>query len=454
MAPLLDRASAALAALLPALPGLVPEDNLRKLWEQALTRGYFRPNEEIPLFSWFARLLTARGALAETILELEHWLGGVPKSLESKDEWRCFLIGYSAACMLVRLDRLLVEEVALHTDLQRKLNEGNHAHRIPRKQYTTIFKSLTEVSNAWRMYQAMRFVRKHGEQLDALNNDPMVGFLARHRKQLEAFLDPSKTNYLKRVLSYRDHSARRRGASSLQQSTFALLSLGGRAVSELNPGWIEKRVSPEVRHQLASILQPGDVLTTRHQYAATNLFLPGYWPHAALYVGTPQQRDAWGIKVPAPLLQQWTDDICVLEALKDGVRLRPLKETLGVDAVAVIRPRLAQESIARGIERVLEHEGKGYNFDFDFFRSDRLVCTEVVYRAFDGIGEMHIPLTERAGRHTLAAEDLLDLALVGELFEPIAIYGTESSPQLIRGLACKDVLKESYQKPLIPKDQS
>ena len=43
-----------------------------------------------------------------------------------------------------------------------------------------------------------------------------------------------------------------------------------------------------------------------------------------------------------------------------------LEETLSVDAVAVIRPQLDRAHIARGITRVSAHEGKLYNFDFDF----------------------------------------------------------------------------------------
>jgi len=38
------------------------------------------------------------------------------------------------------------------------------------------------------------------------------------------------------------------------------------------------------------------------------------------------------------------------------------------------------EATARG----LTHEGKPYNFDFDFTRSGRMVCTQVVYRSYEG----------------------------------------------------------------------
>ena len=57
------------------------------------------------------------------------------------------------------------------------------------------------------------------------------------------------------------------------------------------------------------------------------------------------------------------------------------------------------------------HEGKMYNVDFDFFNSDRLVCSEVPYRAYDGLESLRFPLRERAGRKTLPVEDLLEFAL-------------------------------------------
>jgi uncharacterized protein YycO len=113
----------------------------------------------------------------------------------------------------------------------------------------------------------------------------------------------------------------------------------------------------------------------------------------------------------------------VLEARKDGVRLRALDDTLAVDAVAVIRPDLDEAKRFIAIANGLEHEGKDYNFDFDFFTSDRLVCTEVVYRAYQGVAGLHIPLASRGGRPTLSAEDLLRLAVGDKGFSVVLVAG-------------------------------
>jgi hypothetical protein len=187
-------------------------------------------------------------------------------------------------------------------------------------------------------------------------------------------------------------------------------------------------------------------LVTRQDRAFSNLFLPGYWPHAALYVGNAHDRQRLGIAIDSERQSRWSDPNCVLEALKDGVRFRPLEQTLAVDAVAVLRPQLDETAIARAIERVVRHEGKLYNFDFDFFHADRLVCTEVIYRAYDGEGPLEIPLTQRAGRPTLAAEDLLDLALARRGFDPVAIYGAKSCPrrQVVHGHRVASLLALSY----------
>jgi hypothetical protein len=175
--------------------------------------------------------------------------------------------------------------------------------------------------------------------------------------------------------------------------------------------------------------------------------LPGFWPHAALYVGTPAQRAASGIEVDPDKEQLWIGDVCVLEALKDGVRLRPLGETLSVDTFVILRPNLEPESINRAVERALQHEGKMYNFDFDFFNSDRIVCTEVIYRAYDGLEGLVIPLCERAGRKTFSAEDLLDYALDTQAFSPVAIFGVKHCLESVRfGEGVDDALIASYRR--------
>ena len=99
--------------------------------------------------------------------------------------------------------------------------------------------------------------------------------------------------------------------------------------------------------------------------------------------------------------------------------------------------------IARVITRALGHEGKPYDFDFDFTRSDRLVCTEVVYRAYEGIGDVQFELTRRAGRWTLSAEDLLNMAVDGRHFEVVAVYSPSHDAVMRQGAEAWDLLRRT-----------
>ena len=436
------RAVEALGLAVDELAAIVPD---KSMIESAVGRGHFRPDEEAALLSWFARFLTIRHGLWEVLGDVSRPVGGSVRRVLDLAGWRCFVLGYTSACLIVRLDLLLLEEIAGDSVTQRKLNEGSEMHRIPRKQYTAVFESFTDPTKAHSMDQAMRFARRHRKRLVAMAGDPVVSRLAADLEMREAVLEPSRRRYLSRLLAFLGHSFRRTGASARQQALFSALETGGRLASELRDHWTADRIDDRARCDLEKLLRPGDVLVTRHDHAFTNLFLPGYWPHAALYVGSEADRRHMGIELDSEREARWTGDRRVLEALKDGVLFRPLEETLAVDAVAVIRPQLDETELARAIERVAQHEGKLYDFDFDFFRSDRLVCTEVIYRAYDGLGPMRLPLTERSGRPTLSAEDLLDLSVDGEGFEPVAVCGAPTCMEtLIEGEATRDAIRRSY----------
>ena len=405
-------------------------------------RGEFRPAEDEAIGYWFARFLSVREALWPVIDDARDVLDGRPSAKDADLPW--FVVGYAAACILVGIDRKLLFDVAQHSIIQRKLNEPFPELRIPRKQYTRIFEAFVDEAGALALLEAMRFAKRHRHQLDALSNHPEIGEIAAQLPQLETALDPSKREYFRGLFAFISHKWRRRGVVTANNVLAGVSEGVGRVASEFYQS-SNKKVTDAVRDEIGAFLQPGDVLVTRHAVALTNLFMPGFWPHAALYIGDSGQRDALGVDIAEDKLALWRNGICTLEALKDGVRLRPLTETLNVDYFVVLRPQVSSDVVSKAISRAVAHEGKPYNFDFDFFSSDRLVCTEVIYRAYDGIGGIEFPLTERAGRKTLSAEDLLDFARNSDLFKPVAIFGTDGCDERIAyDGAVEPLLRASY----------
>lgn len=434
-------ATRAVLALAPALLNL--EREIREVldFDRVVARGYFTPEEDGCLRHWFARYLTTRAALRETVEDLRPAAEGRVEGLAFDRQLERFLVAFTAAALLVRAGRCLVADVAPHRMIQRKLNEPEPRFRIPGKQFTAVRRSLTSPVNAWRLWHAMRFADEHRDALDSLQGDPILAPVLEVLRASESSMRVPARIFLRGRLRYRIHAWRQRRVSAVQQGIFAVAEAFGRVASEVRTPGLGHRVGVATCECLEKLLQPGDVLVTRHDQALTNLFLPGYWPHASLYLGPASVREALGVQVDAERMNRWSGPNCVLEARKDGVLFRPLEDTLAVDAVVVIRPQISSPEIARALGEATTHEGKLYDFDFDFFRSDRIVCTEVVYRAFDGVGGIQFALTQRGGRPTLSAEDVLKMAMAQRGFEPIAIYGSPGcEDELVAGAAVRSRL--------------
>lgn len=189
-------------------------------------------------------------------------------------------------------------------------------------------------------------------------------------------------------------------------------------------------------------LQPGDIVVSRQNWFLSNIGLPGFWPHAMLYVGTAAELarafDAdpevqkWAAAQPekatslSDLLArrypakwkvyaegkdfQGHGPIRVIESISEGVSFTAIEHAFGVDYLGALRPRLAPADKARAVERAFKYQGRPYDFDFDFFSDKTLVCTELVYKAYQPSADLrgvNIELVDVAGRRTLPANEFV-----------------------------------------------
>lgn len=408
--------------------------------QKAEARGYFLPDEDERLREVYSRYLAVRSSLLECLRELSHGRWTHRESNDLKE----FAVAYTAACVLVRAASYLINLTENAPITRKKLDEPEPRYHIEAKTFTEVYSSLTSPRRWWGFFDASAYCQKHRGEILKLESDTSIAPIIELLKAEEGLIDLRRDDLLRKRLGYRIHSFLRRNHSGYRKTMFSLFQLSGCSIAEMKQPFVKpigagKRVDDGVRARLENYLKPGDVLVTRHEDALSNLFLPGFWPHAALYIGSNEQREALGC-----LDSQYIDkDVRFLESKRDGVLLRPANDTLQVDTFVVLRPVFAAEKIAEAIDRGLTHAGKLYDFIFDFTASDRLACTELVYRSYHGIGPVQLELQPHAGRHCLSAEDLINQCVGQSWFEPVLLYGLNGDGW-VEGESVRKLLGESF----------
>ena len=438
-----------LRASYEALPSPAHMSRLIADSHAAEARGYYNPQEDERLRDTYANYLAVRSAIWQMIRGLRPQYKTAIKGGMTVRELQGFGVAFCGAEVIVRTGEYLINLARKRDIVWQKLDEAELRYGLKRKSFTRLYRQLTSAFRMHGFYQARDYYDANTAQvMSALSGDdvrPVADILT----QLNLPSSP-RGDHLRRYRSFFNFSLRRRRLSSGRKAMFALFEGTGSDIADLKIPLVKhfdapKRVKQDVIDVLKTKLQPGDVFVTRHDDAMSNLFLPGFWPHGAMYIGPPETRRARDIPdVSDGFQHSGGEAISILEAKKDGVLLRPIEETLQVDAFVVLRPNLPPDQIDIAIKRGMSHAGKLYDFIFDFASSDKLVCTEVVYRAYHGIGPIQFVLSSKAGRKCLSAEDLLNQGIANDWFDPVMIYGVGGN-MLIEGSDAKQRLSGSFQ---------
>jgi hypothetical protein len=203
----------------------------------------------------------------------------------------------------------------------------------------------------------------------------------------------------------------------------------------------ETLISPKQIKELMPLLKPGDIVLERREWYLSNAGLPGYWPHVALYVGSPKERKryfadpeviAWVKQSGEPsgeieklLRTRYPERYRsssepqedghlprVLEAVSPGVSFTTLEHSAAADSLAVLRPRLPKVEKAQALVRAFHFSGRPYDFNFDFLTDAAMVCSEVVYKAYEsssGFTGLSLPVKEVLGRPVTPPNDFARL---------------------------------------------
>lgn len=411
----------------------------------AVEKGYFSPTQDEQAQALLVTYTQVRAALLDLIHDLQaHW----PK--REPDHSVSFIAGYAAALALVDAARFLRSEVEDRPVVRQKLNQPIPEFGIESGTYDAVQRSLIGARHAWKLRRADRlFASRHSQIRDSCatkNADDLFAYVEQHRHMVD--VAPASFAMARWSTGIRQawEGLQRRTAA---RAMYGLQKFGGDMMSNryLRRGH-QPHLPDRIVRSVANTIRPGDVVVVRKEYALTNYFLPGFWPHAALYLGQPDELERRGLRNHEEASTRWSEltraaqqsGRCVLESMKDGVLLRCWSSPLASDSLVLLRPQLDEDTITEALARALVHEGKNYDFDFDFSRSDRLVCTEVIYRAYDGLGPMRFALQSRAGRVTLSGYDVVCMARDGNGLDVVAAFVPSESRELLCGTKAKKVV--------------
>jgi hypothetical protein len=158
-------------------------------------------------------------------------------------------------------------------------------------------------------------------------------------------------------------------------------------------------------------LKPLDLIFETRKYVLSNLTIPGYWGHVAVWLGTKEELEqtvVWDKDFFKPFRKAVEAGANIVEIRKPGMQFVSLEDFISLDETAITRVKGITEnieSVTRGLSEQLDAK---YDFAFNALTPDKLTCAEMIAYSY---GDIHWPGMKTILGVSLRPDDIAILSL-------------------------------------------
>ncbi len=362
----------------------------------------------------------------------ECWIDGSEKELLKQGispESRLFGVMLSLSSAMLLYDNYLLAVSLFEGDskLRRILNERDPGYAVTSAALARVTLNYDSISNRARVRKAIKFYERESQRFkksleqnqesDYLNlliaQSPSYSMV---RKLSPLYVVGRKLGFLAGVTTDTLAGMERDGVS-----LFSMVFGNSVGLVETRKGKLYK--NGDVLANVSSNLRAGDILLEKTPFRLTDKLIPGYWGHAAVWIGSESELKELGIW-DNPLVVRYRSEIregrLVVEALRSGVEMNTLQHFLNIDSIGVLRkPDQSREARINTIIQTLRQVGKPYDFNFDVESKGRVYCSKLVYLSYSGIDW---PTKRSIGRTTFTPDDVAIRAAKDGALQLVTFY--------------------------------
>lgn len=376
--------------------------------------------------------LSLRKELLAAAAAHECWQNGSEKELAKlgiNPEKRLTGVMLSLSSAMLLYDNYLLAISLFEGDskLRRILNERDPGYAVTSAALAKVTLNYNSISNRARVRKAIKFYERESARFSkSLEHDPDSGYLSlliaqspsysMVKKWSPFYVVGRKLGFLTGITNDTLVGMEREGVS-----LFSMVFGNAVGLVETRKGKLYK--NNDVLVDVSGSLKAGDILLEKTPFRLTDKLIPGYWGHAAVWIGSEAELKELGIW-DNPLVARYRDEIregrLVVEALRSGVEMNTLKHFLNIDSIGVLRkPDQSREARANTVIQALRQVGKPYDFNFDVESKGRVYCSKLVYLSYSGI---EWPTKKSLGRTTFTPDDVAVKAARDGVLQLVTFY--------------------------------